>query len=55
MVNFVRENNPDATTYVLTGSVARAATMKGVDLTLAPVALYTYWIERDPTLRSFHG
>ncbi len=55
MVNFVRENNPKATPYVLTGSVARAATMKGVDLTLAPVALYTYWIERDPTLRSFHG
>ena len=54
MVNFVRENNPQATTYVLTGSVARQATMKGVDLTLAPVALYTYWIERDPTLRSFH-
>jgi predicted AAA+ superfamily ATPase len=55
MVNFVRENNPKAMSYVLTGSVARAATMKGVDMTLAPVALYTYWIERDPTLRSFHG
>lgn len=55
MVSFVSENNPQAKTYVLTGSVARAATMKGINLTLAPVALYTYWIERDPTLRSFHG
>jgi len=54
MVNFVRENNTDAKPYVLTGSIARNATMKGIDLTLAPVALYTYWIERDPTLRSFH-
>ena len=55
LVNFVRENNPQATAYVLTGSVARQATMKGIDLTLAPIALYSYWIERDPTLCSFHG
>lgn len=54
MVNFVRENNPDATSYVLTGTVARSATMKGINLTLAPVALYSYWIERDPTLKAFH-
>lgn len=54
MVSFVRENNAKATAYVLTGSVARGATMKGVDITLAPIALYTYWIERDPTLRAFH-
>lgn len=54
MVNFIRENNPEATSYVLTGSVARSATMKGINLTLAPVALYSYWIERDPTLNAFH-
>ncbi len=54
LVNFVRDNNPEATAYVLTGSVARQATMKGVDLTLAPIALYSYWIERDPTLCTFH-
>src|SRR5690606_7615979 len=54
MVGFVKETNPGAKAYVLTGSAAKAATMKGVDITLAPVALYTYWIERDPTLRSFH-
>jgi hypothetical protein len=39
---------------VLTGSVARSATMKGINMTLAPIALYSYWLERDPTLRSFH-
>lgn len=54
MVSFVKENNPAAKAYVLTGSSARTATMKGVDMTLAPIALYTYWIERDPTLRAFH-
>ena len=54
MVSFMRENNPEATAYVLTGSVARTATMKGMNITLAPIALYTYWIERDPTLRTFH-
>jgi len=54
LVGFVRDNNPKATTYVLTGSVARAATMQGIDITLAPIALYTYWLERDPTLRAFH-
>ncbi len=54
MVSFLKENNPSAQSYVLTGSVARRATMKGIDITLAPIALYTYWIERDPTLRTFH-
>ena len=28
--------------------------MKGINLTLAPVALYSYWIERDLTLKAFH-
>lgn len=54
MVSFVKDNNPLAKTYVLTGSAARNATMQGIDITLAPLALYTYWIERDPTLRAFH-
>jgi uncharacterized protein len=54
MVSFMRENNPEAKAYVLTGSVARSATMKGINMTLAPIALYSYWLERDPTLRSFH-
>ncbi|MDC1213321.1 AAA family ATPase [Rhodospirillales bacterium] len=54
MVNFVRENNPDATSYVLTSTFARSATMKGINLTLAPFALYSYWIERDSTLKAFH-
>lgn len=54
LVGFLKENNPDARAYVLTGSVARTASMKGLDITLAPIALYTYWIERDPTLRAFH-
>lgn len=54
MVAFTKENNDKAAAYVLSGSAARTASMKGLDITIAPIALYTYWIERDPTLRSFH-
>jgi predicted AAA+ superfamily ATPase len=54
MVTFTKENNPKASAYVLSGSAARTAEMRGVNITIAPIALYTYWIERDPTLRLFH-
>ncbi len=54
LVTFVKENNRNATSYVLTGSIARTATMKGVNITLAPMSLYTYWVERDPSMRTAH-
>ena len=52
LVTFVKENNRAATSYVLTGSIARTATMKGINITLAPLSLYTYWVERDSIMRS---
>ncbi len=55
LVEFVKGTNGNAQTYILTGSVARPAAMEGVDLTLAPISLYTYWIARDPTMRKFHA
>lgn len=55
MVQFVEGTNKAATNYILTGAVARPASMRGIDITLAPLALYAYWLERDPTLRKFHG
>lgn len=54
LVDFVEATNRNARPYILTGSVARPAAMRGIDITLAPLALYTYWLERDPTLRAFH-
>lgn len=55
LVDFVEGTNKNAMAYILTRSIARPAMMRGVELTLAPVALYAYWIERDPTMRSFHA
>lgn len=52
LVTFVKENNQNAASYVLSGSIARTATMKGVNITLAPLSLYTYWVERDPSMRT---
>lgn len=54
MVQFVEGTNKDARNYILTGAVARPASMRGIEITLAPLALYAYWLERDPTLRKFH-
>ena len=34
---------------------ARPASMGGTDITLAPLSLYAYWLQRDPTLGGFHG
>lgn len=55
MVQFIEGTNRKAQPYILTRTVARPAAMRGIDITLAPLALYTYWIERDPTLRDFHA
>lgn len=54
MVQFVEGTNRGAKNYILTGAVARPASMRGIEITLAPLALYAYWLERDPTLRKFH-
>jgi len=55
MVQFIEGTNRKARPYILTRTVARPASMRGIDITLAPLALYTYWLERDPTLRNFHN
>jgi hypothetical protein len=54
LVRFVGGNNHQAQNYILTRSVARPASMHGIEITLAPIALYAYWLERDPMLRKFH-
>lgn len=54
LVDFVERNNRDAFTYILTRSLARPGSMRGIEVTLAPIALYCYWLDRDPTLQSFH-
>ncbi|MEK9725216.1 MAG: ATP-binding protein [Rhodospirillaceae bacterium] len=55
LVQFVEGTNRGARVYILTGAIARPASMRGIDITLAPLALYTYWLERDPTLGNFHA
>jgi len=55
LVGFVEGTNRDAISYILTGGIARPASMRGIDITLAPLSLYTYWVERDPTMRDYHG
>lgn len=54
LVSFVETNNAKAKTYILTRSIARPAKMRNVEITLAPLSLYTYWLQRDPTLQGFH-
>ncbi len=54
IVDFVERNNVEALPYILTNSIARPGMMRTVNLTLAPLSLYCYWLDRDPTLRSFH-
>ncbi|MEQ8667460.1 MAG: AAA family ATPase [Rhodospirillales bacterium] len=55
LVDFVERNNREAFPYILTRSIARPGQMRGINVTLAPLALYCYWLDRDPTLRSFHA
>ena len=45
---FVARTNPAASTHILTGSTARRGAMAGIDITLAPLALYAYGIGRAP-------
>ena len=46
MFDFVKETNPEAKAYILTRETARQGVMAGVDITLAPLGLYAYWLER---------
>ena len=52
---FVEGTNRKANPYILTRTQARPASMGGIDITLVPLSLYAYWLERDPTLGRFHG
>lgn len=52
---FVERTNPAARPYVLTRSLAKPAVLGGTEITLAPVSLYAYWLQRDPTLKRFHS
>jgi hypothetical protein len=47
LIGFVEGTNRKARPYILTGGIARPASMRGIDFTLAPLALYTYWLERE--------
>jgi len=47
LINFVKATNPKAVPYILTSSIARPASMGGIEFSLAPLALYTYWLERS--------
>ena len=46
LTDFVKETNPKAKAYILTRETARQGVMAGVDITLAPLSLYAYWLER---------
>jgi len=46
LISFVEGTNREANAYILTSGMARPASMRGIDFTLAPLALYTYWLER---------
>jgi len=47
LVKFITDTALKAHPYILTRNQARTATMQGVDMTLAPLALYAYWIDLD--------
>jgi predicted AAA+ superfamily ATPase len=46
LTDFVRATNPAAKAYILTRETARQGVMAGIDITLAPLSLYAYWLER---------
>ena len=54
LAGFVDGTNPAAKAIVLTRTTAGPAAMGGLDITMAPLSLYAYWLQRDPTLRNFH-
>lgn len=52
---FVQSTNSAAHPYILTQSIARPGAYRGVEITLAPISFYCYWLDRDPTMRRFHA
>lgn len=55
LARFVADTNPESKSVILTGAVARSAAIDGRAVTLVPLALYAYWLARDPMLRQFRG
>ncbi len=55
LTDFVKETNPEAKAYILTRETARQGIMAGVDITLAPLSLYAYWLERTATANPAPG
>jgi len=47
LTSFVARTNGSAKTHILTASTARRGAMAGIEITLAPLALYAYRIGRD--------
>ena len=50
LVSFVEGTNRKSKTHILTADIARPASMRGIELTLTPIALYAYWLEREVSL-----
>ncbi len=47
LVKFVEATNREAKPVILTKAHAGPATMRGIDITLAPIALYAYGVDRE--------
>ncbi len=45
---FVGGTNRNAKAYILTRESTRQGSIGGIDVTLAPLSLYAYWLARDP-------
>jgi predicted AAA+ superfamily ATPase len=52
---FVQGTNPAAGAFILTRETARPAAIGGRAVALVPLALYAYWLARDPTLAQFRS
>ena len=50
LVSFVEGTNRQAKVYILNRAIARPASMRGVEITLAPASLYSYMIGRNPDM-----
>ncbi|MBC8339759.1 MAG: ATP-binding protein [Rhodospirillales bacterium] len=49
LTDFVARTNRQAKAHILTATTARLGAMAGIDITLAPLALYAYWMGRNAT------
>lgn len=48
LVSFIEGTNREAQAYILTRDTARPASMRGVEITMAPISLYAYMAGRNP-------